>query len=87
MSLSQLYIGGMGGILSNLMKGIFMCKEQEELVSIIDEIAGAAVSMSQGAQSYDSFIRARDKGLQKINESFGYRARLTAAIEDLHKLV
>jgi hypothetical protein len=64
-----------------------MCKNQEELVAIIDEIAGAAVSMHQGAQSYDSFVRARDMGIKKIRESFEYRDRLAAAIEDLHKLV
>jgi hypothetical protein len=64
-----------------------MCKNQDELVAIIDEIAGAAVSMNQGAQSYESFIHARDRGVRKIHEHFAYRERLTAAIEDLHKLV
>ena len=64
-----------------------MCKDQEELVSIIDEMVGSAVSMSQGAQSYDSFIKARDRGIKKIKEHFGHRDRLAAAIENLHKLV
>lgn len=64
-----------------------MCKNQDELVAIIDEMVGAAVSMHQGAQSYDSFIRARDKGIKKIKEHFDYRDRLASAIEDLHKLI
>jgi hypothetical protein len=64
-----------------------MCKNQDELEAIIDEIAGAAVSMNQGAQSYECFIQAREKGIRKIRESFAYRDRLAAAIEDLHKLV
>ena len=64
-----------------------MCKDQDELVAIIDEIAGAAVSMNQSPQSYDSFIRARDRGVDKIKRSFVYKNKLTAAIEDLHKLI
>lgn len=64
-----------------------MCKSQDELIAIVDEIAGAAVSMNQGAQSYDCFIKARDRGLKKITEHFAYRERLATAIEDLHKLV
>lgn len=64
-----------------------MCKNQDELVSIIDEMVGSAVSMSQGAQSYDCFIKARDKGIRKIKEHFDQRDRLAKAIEDLHKLI
>ena len=64
-----------------------MCKNQDELVAIIDEMVGAAVSMNQGAQSYDSFIKARDRGIRKINEHFDYRNKLACAIEDLHKLI
>lgn len=64
-----------------------MCKSQDELIAIVDEIAGAAVSMNQGAQSYDCFIKARDRGVRKINEHFAYQERLATAIEHLHKLV
>jgi hypothetical protein len=64
-----------------------MCKNQDELVEIIDEMVGAAVSMNQGAQTYDSFIRARDKGICKIREHFAYKDRVSAAIEALHKLI
>lgn len=64
-----------------------MCKEQDELVAIVDEIAGAAVSMHQGAQSYDSFIKARAKGIKKIEEHFAHTNKLACAIQDLHKLV
>ena len=59
----------------------------DELVAIIDEIAGAAVSMHQGAQSYDSFIQARDRGIKKIHESYTCRGKLVAAVEDLNKLI
>ena len=64
-----------------------MCKNQDELVAIIDEMVGAAVSMNQGAQSYDSFIKARDKGICKIKEHFDKTDRLATAIENLHKLI
>lgn len=64
-----------------------MCKNRDELVAIIDEIAGAAVSMHQGAQSYDSFIKARDRGVRKICESFDHTSRLTSAIKNLQQLV
>jgi hypothetical protein len=64
-----------------------MCKKQDELVAIIDEMVGAAVSMSQGAQSYDNFIQARDRGIHKIHEHFDHTNKLAAAIENLHKLV
>ena len=64
-----------------------MCKNQEELVAILDEMAGAAVSMNQGAQSYDCFIKARDRSVKKINEHFNHTHRLTSAIEDLHKML
>lgn len=64
-----------------------MCKNQEELVAIVDEIAGAAVSMNQGAQSYDCFIKARDRGVKKINEHFAYRNKLVDAIQDLRRML
>ena len=64
-----------------------MSKEQDELVAIVDEMVGAAVSMHQGAQSYDTFIKARDRGIKKIREHFAHTNRLSAAIEDLHKLI
>lgn len=64
-----------------------MCNKQDELVAIIDEIAGAAVSMHQGSQSYDSFIKARDRGVRKICESFDYTNKLTLAIENLGKMI
>lgn len=64
-----------------------MSKEQEELVAIIDEIAGAAVSMSQSPQNYDTFIKARDQWIKRINAHFDYKDRLAVAIKDLHDLV
>ena len=64
-----------------------MCKNEDELISIIDEMVGAAVSMNQGAQSYDSFIAARDRGIGKIKELFTHNSRLASAIQDLHKLI
>jgi len=64
-----------------------MCNNQDELISIIDEMVGAAVSMNQGAQSYDSFIQARGRGINKIKELFAHNNKLSSAIEDLHKLI
>lgn len=64
-----------------------MCKSGEELVAIIDEMVGSAVSMSQGAHSYETFIRSRDLGIRKIHDLFSYRDRIASAIEDLHKLI
>lgn len=64
-----------------------MCREQDELILIVDEIAAAAASMHQGAQSYDSFIKARDKYISKINESFVHKNEITQAIRDLHRMI
>ena len=64
-----------------------MCKNQDELIAIIDEMVGSAVSMHQGAQSYDSFINARHRGIEKIKELFTHNSRLSSAIQDLHKLI
>ena len=64
-----------------------MYKEQDELIEILDEVAGAAISMNQGPQSYDCFIKARDRCIRKINEHFNHTHKLTSAIENLHKLV
>lgn len=63
-----------------------MCKASDELIEIIDEVAGAAVSMNQGPQHYEIFIKARGLCIQKIQDSFIYRDRLTSAIEELHKI-
>lgn len=64
-----------------------MRSKEDELVSILDEMIGAAVSMHQGAQRYDAFVKARDLGIKKIKESLAYRDRLATAIEELHKLI
>ena len=61
--------------------------EENELISIIDEMVGAAVSMNQGAQSYDSFIQARNRGLKKIKELSEHNILLSSAIKDLSKLI
>lgn len=61
--------------------------DMNELISIIDEMLGAAVSMNQGAQSYDSFIQARNRGLQKIRDIAEHNILLSNAIRDLTKLV
>jgi hypothetical protein len=61
--------------------------EENELISIIDEMVGAAVSMNQGAQSYDSFIKARNRGLRKIKHLSEHNILLSGAIKDLNKLI
>lgn len=58
----------------------------EELISILDEMAGAAISMHQGAQSYESFIKSRDLCMRKITESYEHLDRLSRAIENLHNM-
>ena len=58
----------------------------QELISILDEMAGAAISMHQGAQSYECFIKSRDLCMRKITESYEHLDRLSAAIENLHKI-
>ena len=60
---------------------------ENELISIIDEMVGAAVSMNQGAQSYDSFIQARNRGLKKIRDLSEHNVLLSNAIKDLNKLI
>ena len=66
-----------------------MCKDEEknQLIAIIDEMVGAAVSMNQGTQNYDSFINSRVKAIRKIEDLFTYRHTMTTAIQDLHELV
>lgn len=64
-----------------------MNKIENELVSIIDEMVGSAVSMNQGAQSYECFIQARSKSIEKIRELVTYNSVLSSAIKDLHKLI
>jgi hypothetical protein len=63
-----------------------MHKEQE-LIDIIDELAGAAVSMNQGAQSYDSFIKARGRCLIKIHDHFVHSNSMSEGIKALQKLI
>jgi hypothetical protein len=64
-----------------------MCRESEELIALIDEVAGAAVSMNQGPQNYEQFMRSRSKLINKINAIRLHTDRVTTAIENLHKLI
>lgn len=64
-----------------------MCVKEYELVAILDEMVGAAVSMHTGAQSYDSFIKARNVCVGRIQEAFAHNEKLSNAIQDLAKLV
>lgn len=64
-----------------------MCIKEDELLAILDEMIGAAVSMQSGAQSYDSFIRARNMCMSKIQETLAHNQKLSFAIQDLAKLV
>ncbi len=56
-------------------------------MDIIDEVAGAAASMNQGAQSYDSFIKARERCMEKIHTHFLYSDSMRTAIKKLVDLV
>jgi hypothetical protein len=64
-----------------------MMHREQELINIIDEVAGAAVSMNQGAQNYDSFIKAREKCMEKIHAHFIYSNSMRTAIKKLIDLV
>ena len=64
-----------------------MCKESEELIGLIDEIAGAAVSMNQNPQNYECFMRARTQLIDKITAIRVHTDKVTKAIEELHKLI
>lgn len=64
-----------------------MCKESDELIALIDEMAGAAMSLSKGPQNYEQFMSSRVKLIDKINDSFIHTDKVTKAIENLHKLI
>lgn len=63
------------------------CNKEKEVLAILDEMVGAAVSMQSGAQSYDSFIKARDLCVARIHETFDRNKRIAAAIQELTELV
>jgi hypothetical protein len=64
-----------------------MCKESEELIALIDEMAGAAASVTQGPQNYEQFMKSRSKLINKITAIRLHTDRVTTAIENLHKLI
>jgi hypothetical protein len=64
-----------------------MCKESEELIALIDEMAGAAASVAQGPQNYEQFMRSRAKLIEKITAIRVHTDRVTTAIQNLHTLV
>jgi hypothetical protein len=64
-----------------------MCEENDEIIALIDEMAGAAMSMSQGPQNYEQFMTARSKLIDRINEGFIQTHKVLDAIENLHALI
>ena len=64
-----------------------MCKESDELIGLIDEMAGSAMSMNQGPQNYECFMRSRAKLIDKITAIRVHTDRVTTAIQNLHKLI
>lgn len=64
-----------------------MRTSEDELLSILDEMVAAAVSMQSGAQNYDSFIKARSRCMIKIQETFNHNQKVSYAIQELAKLV
>jgi len=46
--------------------------DTDQIMSVIDEVASAAASLGQGAQSYDSFIKAREKCTTILDEYNSY---------------
>lgn len=64
-----------------------MCKNAAELMSLIDEMAGAGASLQTGPQNYDTFIRARDLCKQKVQKIFDREQELCSAIKQLNTLI
>lgn len=64
-----------------------MCQDSEELIALIDEMAGAAASVNQGPQNYECFMKSRTKLINKITSIRSHTDKVTKAIEDLHKLI
>ena len=58
-------------------------KQQQELISIIDEMIGAAASMHTGPQNYDTFIKTREVCIHKISKYLEYNSKLVTAIQSL----
>jgi hypothetical protein len=64
-----------------------MCKESDELIGLIDEMAGAAASVAQGPQNYECFMKARTELINKITAIRIHTDMVTRSIEDLHELI
>lgn len=58
-------------------------EQQQELISIIDEMIGAAASMHTGPQNYDTFIKSREICIRKISTYLEYNSKLVKAIQSL----
>lgn len=50
-------------------------------------MTSAAASISQGQQNYDSFIRARQTCVARLQEHFDKKRELSRMIEQLYKLL
>ena len=64
-----------------------MCKNAEELMSLVDEMAGSGASIREGPQNYDNFIRTRDLLKGKIQVIFDKEQALCKAIKHLNTLL
>jgi hypothetical protein len=64
-----------------------MCKESDELIGLIDEMAGSAMSMNQNPQNYECFMKSRNKLIDKITAIRAHTDTVTKAIDNLHKLI
>jgi hypothetical protein len=64
-----------------------MCKNAEELMSLIDEMAGAGASLQTAPQNYDNFIRTRDLLKEKVKIIFDREQALCKAIKQLNTLI
>jgi hypothetical protein len=66
-----------------VIKLVQVKQQQQELISIIDEMIGAAASMHTGPQNYDTFIKTREVCIRKISQYLEYNSKLVKAIESL----
>jgi len=64
-----------------------MCKNANELMSLVDEMAASATCMGEGPQNYDNFIRSRDLLKEKVQDLFDRNYTLTHAIKHLNTLI
>lgn len=60
---------------------------EKEIMNIVDELASAAASLSQGPQNYDMFIKARESCQHKIHVLIDKQRQSAELIRELTNLL